>query len=408
MKKPDHLNISTARNIALAAQGLASHKRFGAGKAGTLAAIEWLGYIQIDTLSVVERAHLHVLWSRTGGHPAQDLQQLQWQDRKVFEYWAHAAAYWPMQSFRYAAAHMQQVQQTHHSWYESEANLRRQLMERISAEGPLKARDFKAPKGHKSSGWWQHKPAKRMLDALFLRGQLMISHREGFEKVYDLTERILPANVATSLPDVNEMAEYVIFSALRAHGLATQSEIVYALCHTHLFRNKPLLARIDALLPELIEAGRLLKFTLADQIVYLTPDNLVKPPRLSGLVHILSPFDNLVIQRRRLKWLFNYHYTLECYVPMRQRHFGYFCLPLLQRQRLIGRMDAKVFRQQKCLHIKALHLEADIQPTDNLLHELACAIHRFAVFNQATDVQLIATQPTNMYARLATMLAATA
>lgn len=405
MSSIEKIDTGTARRLVLAAQGLSRKQPFGTKKAGVLAAIEHLGYVQIDSISVVERAHLHCLWSRTGEHPQDSLHRLQLSDRRVFEYWAHAAAYLPMKSFRHALVLMAQIQKSHNPWYLDNAKLRKQLLARVQKEGALQARDFAAPPAYKAGAWWNFKPAKRMLQALFMRGELMISHRSGFEKVYDLPERVLPASVNTKMPDLDAQARHIIFSTLQAQGLAAQEDVTYPLRINGAWQNPPLLRTIDELLHALTDSGELVAVEVAGKAAWVMPASLESKARRSPAIHILSPFDNLVIQRKRLRWLFNYDYRVECYLPAKKRRFGYFCLPLLQAGHFLGCLDAKADRRLRCLYILMLHLPAGTVPAASMVQRLASTLRRFAGFNQCETIKIMRTQPAGLRRQLQKALA---
>lgn len=206
------------RCLALSKQGLSAQPQFGAGLSGTRSAIEHLGYVQIDTLSVVERAHHHVLWSRVPNYETTHLNQLI-RERHIFEYWYHAAAYLPMKDYRYALPRMTAIRNGESRYYTNvDHNLTNAILARVREEGPLVARNF--DKGKKNStSWWSSGPSRRALDKLFMQGDLMISARNGMEKVYDLAERCLPKNLDFSMPTVSEYAAYLFETTLRAHGV---------------------------------------------------------------------------------------------------------------------------------------------------------------------------------------------
>ena len=196
MKAPsiDHL-----RRIALEAQGLTRSSPFGRGTGGAERALEQLGYVQIDTISVVSRAHHHTLYNRIPGYQPKLLDKLV-AERRAFEYWFHAAAYLPMRDYRYALPRMRRFKRGEMRWMRSrDQKLMDQVLDRIRFDGPLRARDFEDP-SHKHGGWWDWKPAKRALEQLFMQGDLMVAAREGFQKTYDLPERVLPAGVDTRIP----------------------------------------------------------------------------------------------------------------------------------------------------------------------------------------------------------------
>jgi len=353
---------------------------FGRGKSATLGAIEHLGYIQIDTISVVERAHHHVLWSRVSNYQPKFLDQLV-RERKVFEYWFHAASWLPMRDYRFALPRMSSVDGDR-GWFKTfDKKLNRQILERINAEGPLRARDFEDTREGKKE-WWDWKPAKQALEQLFMQGELMVTGREGFQKVYDLPERVLPDWVDTRHPDMGEFASHLIDTTLRAHGFATQKSMTY------LRKGKALRDAINAQLAARIDAGLITTLKLASgDLVYIDPETLeARAPRSQAQVRILSPFDNAVIQRQRGRDIFDFDYQIECYVPEPKRQFGYFCLPILYRDGFVGRLDCKAHRSSKRLEIKALHLEHRID--DEFAEALNQALQSFAQFNACEDIHL--------------------
>ena len=367
------------RRIALDQQGLLKADSFGRGKQATLRAIEHLGYVQIDTISVVERAHHHVLWSRVSNYVPKFLDQLV-KERKVFEYWFHAASWLPMRDYRFSLPRMNKIN-GERDWFENaDRKLIRQILERIRNEGPLRARDFEDPRKGKKE-WWDWKPAKQALEQLFMQGELMVSGREGFQKVYDLPERVLPDWVDTREPEMAEYAGHLIDIALRAHGFATQKSISY------LRRGQALREAIRDQLQFRVDNGSLVIMALNDSsLIYADAELLeTRAPRSSASVRILSPFDNAVIQRERGRDLFEFNYQIECYLPQTKRQYGYFCLPILYRDRLVGRVDCKAYRKQKRLVIISIHIEGNV---DNLFDEaFDIAMQSFSVFNGCDQLE---------------------
>ena len=361
------------RRIALNQQGLLKSDSFGRGKQATLRTIEHLGYVQIDTISVVERAHHHVLWSRVSNYAPKFLDQLV-KERKLFEYWFHAASWLPMRDYRFALPRMNKMN-GERDWFKScDKQLIRLILERIRAEGPLRARDFEDTRKGKKE-WWDWKPAKQALEQLFMQGELMVSGREGFQKVYDLRERVLPDWVDTRAPEIDEYASYLIDTSLRAHGFATQKSISY------LRKGKALREAIRQQLQYRIDNGSLVTVVLNDSsLIYADAELLeTRAPRSSATVRILSPFDNAVIQRERGRYLFDFNYQIECYLPQSKRQFGYFCLPILYRDRFVGRIDCKAHRKQKLLEVNSVHIEHKID--DEFGDALDIAIRSLAAFN---------------------------
>lgn len=369
---------SKLRRIALDRQGLLKPNSFGRGKQGTLKAIERLGYIQIDTISVVERAHHHVLWSRLGTYQPEFLDELV-SERKVFEYWSHAAAWLPMQEFRFALPRMKRVNGEHAWMQPSDRKLIRAILRRIEKEGPLRARDFEDTRT-KKSGWWDWKPTKRALEELFLNGELMVSRREGFQKVYDLPERVLPDWVDTNMPDQDEYARHLIDATLRAHGFATTGSMTY------LRKGKSLRSSVRAQLAGRVDAGELIEVSMESGVAaFIAPEVLEsRTPRSHNQVRILSPFDNAVIQRQRGRDVFGFDYQIECYVPEAKRQYGYFCLPILYRDRLVGRVDCKAHRAKRQFEVKSLHIEHEVD--DAFRDSLASSMRAFAKFNHCDEI----------------------
>ncbi|MBS1537244.1 MAG: YcaQ family DNA glycosylase [Bacteroidetes bacterium] len=375
------LSQSEARHLALYHQGLFTSD-VPSDKTGTLASLERLGYVQIDTISVVERAHHHILWSRQPDYQPSYLDELI-ADKTAFEYWSHAAAYLPMKDYRYSLLRKQLYAQNE-AKHLPDKKMNQYVLDRIQAEGALKARDFEH--SQKTGGWWEHKPAKRALEQLFLEGKLMIARRVNFQKVFDLTERVLPAEVETTIPSTDEFSRHLIFSAINAHGFASVEEISY-------LRGGNMRKAIQKLVTVLCESGELLPVSVENskQLYYSTAKNLsTLGQSITETTHILSPFDNTVIQRKRLLQLWDFDYQIECYVPEPKRKFGYFCLPIMMGGHFIGRIDAKAERRTKQLIINSLHIEKEWTSD---FHALAGAILRFAKFNGCTTISITETYP---------------
>ncbi|MFV2033010.1 MAG: winged helix-turn-helix domain-containing protein [Gammaproteobacteria bacterium] len=366
------------RRIALNQQGLLKTDSFGRGKQATLRAIEHLGYVQIDTISVVERAHHHVLRSRVSNYEAKFLDRLV-EERRIFEYWFHAAAWLPMRDYRFALPRMTQ-DNGERTWFENcDKKLISRILERIEQEGPLRARDFEdTHKGKKE--WWNWKPAKQALEQLFMQGELMVSKREGFQKVYDLPERVLPDCVDTRQPTLDEYANYLIDTTLRGHGFATQQSISY------LRKGQKLRTAVGEQLAARVDAGGLARVNLAGgSIAYLDPALLeARAPRSHAVVRILSPFDNVIIQRNRSRDVFDFDYQIECYIPRHRRQFGYFCLPLLYRDRFVGRIDCKAHRSKRQFEVKSVHIEDKVDA--DFAGALCRAVESFAEFNGCDEI----------------------
>ncbi len=386
----ESLSIQQARKLVLLSQRLPSTKQNGKAIAATLSAIEHLGYIQIDTISAIQRAHHHTLWNRNPRYKTSHLDQLI-ADQQVFEYWSHAASYLPMRDYRYSLPRKQAIasgDQNH--WYERDKRLMASVLRRISTEGPLMAKDFEQTAEKKKSGEWKSKPAKRALEYLFMQGDLMVPHRVNFHKVYDLTERVLPASIDTSMPDSEEYARFLITRYLLANGLGQAAEIAYLQKNTK--------ARITATLKEMVLSGELLQISVCATGYYVLPASLelLRKPFAHNKLKILSPFDNLVIQRKRMQALFDFDYSLECYLPREKRQYGYFSLPILWDGKLVARMDCKAERQNSLLHIQHLALEPWLVKTSAYFKALSKELVSFMQFNNCSTLRLHRTTPANV------------
>jgi len=259
------------------------------------------------------------------------------------------------------------------------------VLKRIATEGPLMAKDFE----HKGQrvGEWKTKPAKRALEYLFMQGDLMVPGRVNFHKVYDLTERVLPEDIDTTLPDPHEYARFLITQYLRANGLGQPTEITYLLRDTKQI--------VSAAMKDMVSTRELLTVRVAGKIYYTLPKSLemLNKPLARSKLKILSPFDNLVIQRKRIKELFGFDFLIECYVPEPKRQYGYFSLPILWDGNLVARMDCKADKKESLLHIHHLALEPNILKTADLFLALRKELVSFLQFNNCKSLRLHRTSP---------------
>ncbi|MCK6264422.1 winged helix DNA-binding domain-containing protein [Vibrio sp. ZSDE26] len=369
----ESLSIPQARKLALLSQGLPEKSSKTKSDSTTLRVFERLGYVQIDTISVVQRAHHHTLWSRNPNYQTKHLDQLV-SSKRVFEYWAHAAAYLPMPEYRFSLPRKMAFktgEQTH--WYRHDKELMSNVLKRIEQEGPLMAKDF-VSENRKSQGWGS-KPTKQALECLFMQGDLMISERRNFHKVYDLTERVLPSDIDISLPSDYEHGRFRVMRYLKSHGFGNLSEMSYLL--------KGMKTQATQALNELVEEDEVTKVTIANSPYYVSREALsLLDKRVNRKrAKILSPFDNLLIQRKRAKSIFDYDYLLECYVPEKKRQYGYFCLPILWGGELVGRADCKVDKKLGVLNVIHLFVDVASKSTDAFWDDLDVELSRFTRFN---------------------------
>jgi uncharacterized protein len=389
IKHPQEL--ARLRRLALAAQGLLQAQPYGRGLVGARKAINHIGYVQIDTISVVERAHHHALYARVPEFkPAMTNQMLL--DRDIFEYWAHAAAFLPIADFRFSLPYKHAIKSGQTHWYKTrDQPLMDELLARIRADGPIRSRDVET-NTTKRTGWWDWKPAKKALEQLYMEGDLMVSDREGFQKTYDLTDRVLPSYVNTQMPSTDEFAAHIVEQQLRCHGLVSLKGLTYQR------RNPELRQAVKALVNERLREGTFEQVQVSSGEVFILETGVLERslPALKHRMLILSPFDNSVIQRDRLKALFQFDYQIECYLPEAKRQYGYFCLPLLYRDEFIGRIDCKAHRKISQLEIKSLHFGQHNFDQDLVITAFVEAITQFCHFQNCDSVSLTKAHPSHL------------
>lgn len=397
--------LDRLRRIALNHQGLTGRRKLGRGLRGVRNTLQRLGFVQIDTISVVARAHHHTFWSRVSGYREEQVNRLVARG-EAFEYWSHAAAILPMRDYRFSLPAMRAFRNGEERWMRSrEPRVMREVLERIGQEGPLRARDFTEPR-RGASGWWDWKPAKGALEQLFMQGDLMCVRRDGLEKVYDLTERVLPAEVDTREPTIEEHAEHLLQTTLRAHGVAAPRTFTYGICLGS--RNAPTRAALKALLQQGTHSGALVAVQGPDgNRYYARPRTLEQRPRKPApVVRILSPFDNSIIQRDRALGLFDFNFQLECYVTEAKRRWGYFCLPLLFGDTFAGRMDCKAHRAKGVFEIRHLHLEGS--PGEAFDPAFSASVMDYARFTGCDAVEVSRVSPAAEQPRITRALAGAA
>ncbi len=349
-RRPHALAKSDARRIWLQAQRLDAPSPFGDGAEATPAAIEHLGYVQIDTINVIERCHHHILYTRIPAYERAHLAGAQSVDKSVFEYWTHALSYVPVRDLRFFLRAMKERSERPHAWFGAvgEAELRR-VVARIGRDGPLTIRDIDDDElVDKEHPWASRKPSKRALQAAFYAGMLTISARSGMLKTYELMDRHFGWEKRPRPATERQVAEYLLDRALRAQGIVSLDSV----CHLDAKR-KPAIRQLvesrhrrKALAPVALEgAGKAEHWARPETLDAL-------PPPAAPLVHVLSPFDPLIIQRKRLKLFFGYEHVFEAYVPKEKRVFGYFALPVLVGDEIVAAIDLKADRENRTLLIQ--------------------------------------------------------
>jgi uncharacterized protein YcaQ len=398
--------LSAVRALALYSQGLV--KANVADSRPSLATIqrtiERVNYIQIDTLNLIQRSQYITLWSRLGSYAPVDFDRLVYsaEERTLFEGVQSVAAIIPLRDYRYQLGQGDRGRQTLLRWYEHELEVAQShelvpvVLERIRREGALRAADFDYD-GPRRGSWWDWKPAKTALEYLFVKGDLMIANRVNFQRVYDLTERVLPAWVETSPPSPEERDRYWFEQGLIALGICLPAQV--AEYGFHMRRAYP-----KALGAELLKQGVLVpvQATLADgdthelvvhrdqlENLQQAADGVIRADRTT----FLSFFDSLFWCRGRDMLLWGYRNLLEAYVPEKKRQYGYFCLSILHQGGLVGRFDPKLERKTGVLRVKALYLEQGVQPDEELVSGVASAMRGFMKFHNARELVIEKSQP---------------
>ncbi|TAG02340.1 MAG: winged helix-turn-helix domain-containing protein [Betaproteobacteria bacterium] len=388
------LSIRQARSLQLAAMGLLTPPPKKARKIDVLKTIHSMNMLQIDTISVVARSQYLVLWSRLGHYKNEWLDELL-AEGALFEYWSHAACLLPIEhypNYRFAMQNLELVGsertalrlKTHRKQLDV-------LRKHVAESGEVRASDFERPAGKKGSGWWDWKPEKLLLETLYTAGELMVARREGFHRIYDLRERVLPTHLHDApVPSQAELERDWTLAAVKAMGIATGRWIGDYFRHAR---------RVPRPHPQaLAEQGELIATAVEgfSQPAYVHRDHqsLLNKAAKNQLVAthttLLSPFDPLVWDRERTLAMFDFDYRLECYTPEAKRIYGYFTLPVLRRGEIIGRIEAKAHRSDGVFDIKQLHLESGKLVDDALANDMADALADCAAWHQTPKVSISA------------------
>jgi uncharacterized protein YcaQ len=346
-EKSHPLTKAEARRIWLNAQRLDTQAPFGEGPVAVAAAVDHLGYVQIDTINVIERCHHHILYTRIPAYRRADLRQAQSLDKSVFEYWTHALSYVPAKDFRFFLPAMKLHRREGHRWLSSVKPAdTSKVMRLIKQNGALTIRDIEDDVlTEKEHLWASRKPSKRALQLAFYTGALTISERNGMLKTYELMARHFGWDKPPKPASAAEATTYLLDRALRAQGVVSLDSI----CHLDAPSKKSVRRLIEQrvrrkeLVPVALEgAGKQEHWARPEALQEAHADD-------SELVHILSPFDPLIIQRKRSHLFFDYEHRFEAYVPKAKRRFGYFALPVLVGSDIVAAIDLKTDRANKKL-----------------------------------------------------------
>ena len=349
-RKPIALTKAAARRIWLGAQRLDTPAPFGGGPDATRAAIEHLGYVQIHTINVIERCHHHILWTRIPDYRREHLHRAQTIDKSVFEYWTHALSYVPARDLRFFLPMMNRYRQSPHSWLDSvKSKDLRKVLRLIRKVGALSIRDIDDDVlVEKNHPWESRKPSKRALQLAFFTGVLTVSERAGMLKTYDLMERHFAWEQRPRPASERQVLDYTLDRAVRSQGLVSLDSI----CHLDAKRK----AGIRALIEQRTRRGLLAPVAIegAGKVEHWAEPSAIDaiPAIDEHGVHVLSPFDPLIIQRKRLKLFFDYEHLFEAYVPKERRRLGYFALPVLVGDQIVAALDLKADRGKQALLIQ--------------------------------------------------------
>lgn len=386
---PESLSLREARALALRAQAVGPRPR-SVGRAALRSLLLQHGNIQLDSVNAVARTHELVPFSRLGAYKLADLHHVVYRQRCMFEYWGHAMSWVPMAEYRYFLPRMERRRTEPRGWWsdvrERFPDLYPAVLGRIQAEGALASSDFEDARGGRGS-WWDLKPAKLVLEDLFDQGILMVAdRRSGFQRVYDLAERVLPPGLDLSRPTDQEAAEHLLLRGARALGVGAARDLA------DYFRLRPHEAR--PALATLLERGSLVKLAVEGwrDPAYAPPEVLAAPPRRpSHRPVLLSPFDPLVWERSRAERLFGFEYRIEIYTPEAKRRYGYYVLPLLVDGVLVGRVDVRNDRAGRTMNVPAVHLEPGIGVS--VAPAVASALGDLAGFLGAERIVVARTEP---------------
>ena len=383
----------TARTLLLAAQGLGTRPERSAVKDDVLGAVRRMGVLQIDSISVVARSPYLVLWSRLGSYDPRWLDELL-AEGDLFEYWSHAACFIPIEDYGLYRGLMLGDRENPVAWIRAHPDAMEHVMEYVRENGSVRSAEFRRSDG-RAGGWWDWKPEKKALEHLFAAGELMVSRRENFHRVYDLRERVLkralPAWEDALAPNEQEVRRALALKAVRALGVAVARWV------PDYFRTPK--KGVAKLLEELADEGSLLRARIEDEPAYVHPDNARLAEQIltggvkSSVTTLLSPFDPVVWDRARALELFGFEYKIEVYTPAPQRRYGYYSLPILHDGDLVGRLDAKAHRKDGLFEVKAIHIEPGVPISEGLVTGITGALRDCAGWHGTPEVLVRRSDP---------------
>ena len=380
------ISAEDARRAFLGLQGLADSPRRALTVDGLDALIGQLGFVQLDSIQTVARAHHMILRARADGYRPALLQRLHERERRLFEHWTHDASVIPVDLYPHWRRRMDRETDLMHrrfsEWHGED--FRRQadaILDRIEREGPAMARDFTSPRQRSEAGWWNWHEGKIALEYLWRSGRLAIAGRRNFQKVYDLVERVVPEPHVSQITGHDAYIDWACSSALDRLGFATPGDIAR-------FWDMVTIDEAKAWAARATESGRALPFSIEPAVGQ--PRDLIAradlnrvldaTPALPDRIRTISPFDPVLRDRKRLAWLFGFDYRIEVFVPAPKRKYGYYVFPLLERDRLIGRVDMAADRDRDALVVTALWLEPGVRLGGGRMARLESELDRLRRF----------------------------
>ena len=390
------LTQETVRTAMLAAQGLLTPPPKTAEKTDLLPAIRQMGYLQIDTIQAVRRSQNLVLWSRLGDYEVEWLDELH-AEGELFEYYAHALCYLPIEEypvFRGFMLNGGRATKYWKKWADEHPDILTHVHKVVREKGPTCSLDFKGET--LSTGWGSVKHEKLALERLFVTGELMVSHRKKFRRFYDLRERVLPDWDDADALDPEAGHQQLLLKTIKALGVAREDWIT-----PYYYRAKN---GLTDTLAKLVTEGQLQQVAVEgwEKPAYIHADQveMVEAARTKKLkpeyTTLLSPFDPLISDRDRALALFDFDYRLEAYTPVKDRKYGHFCLPILHKGRLIGRLDPKAHRKEKRMEVRKIFLEPGIPITEELVNALRDTLQAFTAWHGLDALEIVETDPVEL------------
>ncbi len=389
------ISAKDARRLFLGAQGLLADSARKATRATLAKLIEQMGFVQIDSINYVERAHHLTLASRLDAYRHEHFTHLLETQRHLFEHWTHDASAIPTGWFAHWKPRFAHYEiKLRYRWLgtrmgDKPEKVLADVRERIAREGPLRSQDFEHDRKGKAAGWWDWKPQKAALEYLWFSGELMVTRRDGFQKVYDLTERVLPSAVKLAAPSESEHIEWACRTAFERLVIATSKEIAdfwHAITLAQARQWCEQAATSGEIVPVIIESANgespRASFALGDW-----QQRLRKLPDAPDRMRLLSPFDPVIRDRARAARLFNFDYRFEAFVPEPKRQYGYYVLPILEGEQLVGRVDPKFQRERGVLEVRKVFWEPTIKVTKARKTQLDEALARLANLVGAVKVE---------------------